>query len=211
MTLIAAEIDIDVPTMEKFDIISFLKETEEIYKSPVESVYKKRNNRIYPWTRRVISFQGEPIYSLEKYIELNTVFELAKILITDPTVIMIHQEKQSNYDFDWHTDQDSPYGYRLCYGLDTNQPFIELSKLKNEYIGVIKRKEKVFDHMIEDRIYTFTPLRQNTLVQIEGDSYVHRVPIIESSERLVFIIIGEPCTCNHKYLQIVEEKNEKLL
>lgn len=209
MTILAAELDLIVPKEPKLEFEDFLANTLEKYKiiSNVEDAYFTRNNRVYPWNRRILMFNGKLVGGMEKFVELDNIFTFAFLHFRDPTVIMLYQKEQHfDYDFTFHFDGEYPYGFRVCYGLDIEKPFLEFSKLKDEFVEGARKFAQIKEHMVEDKVYTLSPTRSNTVLQINGVNYPHRVPLNSSTNRLVFIVYGKLINTEQMpYLHIIKE------
>jgi len=210
MGLIAAEIDIQVPhisaeLMEDFFKISKFAH-EKSKASDEEKIYFERNQKKYPWDRRVLEFNGNILHNYRKHPAFNDIvpiIEQLPILLEDRVVLLIGQPVQSDYDFNWHFDNDHGYGFRICFGLTLNKTFLEFSKLKPEFsycapaIGK-NGLEKIETHMVEEKIYSITPQKSNTILCINGSQYPHRVPPDNSvNARFVLIVRGKPITLEH--------------
>ena len=139
--MIASELDFIVPSISMSDINEFLEITKKEYQDSVfykeEIVYRERNNRDYPWTRRFLEFKGAKLFEYQNY--LKSIYDLIELLPVSPgtrTVSLICQEQQKNYDFNFHFDGEKQhrYGYRICIGLNINESFLEFSKLKEEFV-----------------------------------------------------------------------------
>ena len=81
MALIYGELNVDVPNLPPTEIEHFISDTKEFHElsiySKEEKVYFQRNNRDYPWDRRVLEFNGKEFYN---YKSLNP-FKKIKNLI----------------------------------------------------------------------------------------------------------------------------------
>lgn len=213
MGLISGEIDIQLPNIEFNELEEFLCATQfehENSKAYIEEQkYFERNGRAYPWDRRVLEFNGIANYNYNEvapFNKLSSIIDSLPIKRNTRVVLLISQKLQSEYDFNFHFDLDAEYGFRLCFGLDTNKPFLEMSKLKTEYADHGRKLNKIESYMVEEKIYNIVPTRSNTVFCINGTDYPHRVPVNKSSERFVLIIRGEVISLDDiKFLKRVDE------
>jgi hypothetical protein len=137
-------------------------------------------------------YKGSIFNGIESFTEFNYIFDFARQYVDDALVIMLYQKNQEkDYDFNFHFDADMPHGYRICFGLDIEKPFLEFSKIKDDYAVHARELKQITLDMMEDRIYTLTPMRSNTVMQINGIDHPHRVPLTNSTNRLVFIVNGK--------------------
>jgi hypothetical protein len=215
MVLIAGELDILVPDVDFNEIETFLKDTHDVHEnsrtSSEEKGYATRNNRKYPWTRRVLQFNGIDQSPYKNYPEMVKLFEVASALPIDPItriMIFLYQDNQPDYDFYWHFDGDYTYGFRICVGLDTTKPFVELTKLKTEYEYINNSSSKIEPYMVdESKLYTLYPNKKNTVMLLNRTKYPHRVPIIKSdTPRCVLIVSGVLTDLNLNFLQKIEDE-----
>lgn len=214
MAIIAGELDLDVPKIDLSEIEKFLVDTHEIHlnsrTSTEEKIYQQRNDREYPWQRRVLEFKGKSIYDYSEYPELKKFFSFIDTLPVNAinrTSVMLYQTNQKSYDFNWHFDGDTQYGFRVCVGLDKSVPFVQLGKLKPNYEHVTKTFEKIENFMIEEnKQYDLYPSKENTVFLLNRLNCPHRVPIIENSkQRCVIIVFGDTFDLNLKYIQRIDD------
>lgn len=211
--MIAAELDYEVPSIPMEDVNGFLEATKESYEKSLffqeDLIYKKRNGRVYPWTRRVLEFNGNKIYPYDTRGALVPMVELINSLPVKPetrTVILISQDNQTDYDFNFHFDGENGYGYRICNGLDTTQTFLEFSKLKDEYIQHARERKKIENDMVYEKLYRLVPVKSDTVLCINATDFPHRVPVNNASGRFVIIVKGEIINAkNQNFLQVIEE------
>jgi hypothetical protein len=197
MGLIAGELDLDIPSIPFSAIDEFVQRTKEIhFSSPTlsneETVYFQRNNRVYPWDRRLLEYQGQEFYNYttqEPFNKLVDIINCLPIKKDTRVVLLLCQNTQHDYDFNFHFDRDSKYGFRICIGLTVGKPFLELAELKQEYLT--NNLNKIDNNMVEDLIHTIYPTKSNTLFCIPGYKYPHRVPITNSVQRCSIIVRGE--------------------
>lgn len=215
MVLIAGEINIEIPNIDITKLEKFLAETKEIHSnsrtSAEEKVYQQRNNREYPWTRRILEYNGKPIYDFSIYPEMQRILTIADNLPINPAtrlILMLFQTAQKEYDFNWHFDGDTQYGFRICFGLDTSIPFVQLTKLKPDYEYVSKTLERIESHMVyEDKQYDLYPTKENTVFMLNRKIYPHRVPVFENSKmRCVIIVQGDLIESNLDFLHRIDDE-----
>jgi len=203
---IIGELDIDIPAISEDNVIDFLAYSREQHiaqgHSKEEDRYSLRNNRQYPWDRRVLEYKGTKFYNYEKWFNILEILNVIPIRPENRTIILLHQTSQLDYDFNFHFDNDAPIGYRLCFGLDTTKPFLELAKVKPEYKMHSLQLNRIEDYMVDDNLRSITPIKSNTLICLNGEDYPHRVPIGNNSGRTVFVIYGKNFKeLSVKYLQ----------
>lgn len=216
--LIAGELNVEVPNISLEDLNIFLQETEGLHNtipgmSTEEFVYSHRNKKSYPWTRRVLEIKGKSFYNYRNkkpFINLLPIIDQLPIAPETRVILLLCQFKQPAYDFTWHFDKDSEYGFRVCLGVDTTQPFLEFGRMKDEYKDYAKDTEKsvmLGPNMVEeDRIHSITPSKPNTVICINGYRYAHRVPIVNAVNRVSIIVRGELTTTNFNLLQRIEDE-----
>lgn len=213
MGLIAGEIDIDVPDITFKELEEFLTVTkfrhEHSKAYTEEQIYFERNGRHYPWDRRVLEFNGIPNYNyqyIEPFNKIVSLIDSLPIIKSTRIILLISQKSQPDYDFNFHFDLDSGYGFRLCFGLDTNKTFLEMSKLKPEYLEHGRDLKKIEQSMVEEKIYELVPSKSNTAFCINGTHYPHRVPVNNSSARFVLIVRGDLISLDDiKFLKRIDE------
>jgi len=193
--LVAGELRIIVPDIDLESVAEFINYTRDEYEQSTffleDNVYFKRNNRHYPWNRRVLEFKGVKFFNYDKQPPFDTVMPIVDSLpVTEKTVILLYQESQDGYDFNFHFDAELDYGFRICFGLDTTKTFLELGQLKDEYIEHARQRKKINNDMVTDRIYKLDPLRSNTVLCLNATHYPHRVPINSNQPRAVLIVKG---------------------
>ena len=215
MALIAGELNVELPNVDIVKLEKFITDTEEIHSnsrtSAEEKVYYQRNNREYPWTRRVLEYNGKLIYDYSTYLEIQKILKVADSLPINRAsriILMLFQTSQKEYDFNWHFDSDTQYGFRVCFGLDKSIPFVHLTKLKPEYEHVSKTFERIESHMVyEDIQYDLYPTKENTVFMLNRKIYPHKVPVVENSKmRCVIIIQGELMESNLDFLQRIDDE-----
>ena len=68
--LIAGELQITVPQVSFNDIDNFIRETAELHHaskmSLEEKAYMQRNNREYPWDRRLLEYEGKTFHNYKE-------------------------------------------------------------------------------------------------------------------------------------------------
>lgn len=211
--MIAAELNYDVPVIPMFHIDEFLAATKESYEKSLffkeDEIYKQRNSRSYPWTRRVLEINGNEVYP---YLQQGAFQPMADLINSLPvkqdtrTVILISQRKQVDYDFNFHFDREKDYGFRICNGLDTNKTFLEFSKLKDQYVQHARDHKKIENNMVHEKIYSLVPKKSNTVLMVNGHMFPHRVPVDGSTNRFVLIVKGDLLEINsNSYIQAMEE------
>lgn len=197
--MIAAELNLEVPTIDFNQIELFLVETLVEHSlntnsSREEKVYELRNRRSYPWQRRILEFQGKPCHDYRNknpFKILNGLLDNLPVDPTDRTILMIYQKQQPDYDFNYHYDGDREYGFRVCFNLDTDKVFVEFAKLREEYSYVRESREKILDNMIDStHVYQLKPIKTNTVFCFNRLQYPHRVPLSSHDNRLVLIVQG---------------------
>jgi hypothetical protein len=217
--LIAGELDLKVPEISFADLSEFLDDTKDIHEriqgmSREETVYSQRNLKPYPWTRRILEVNGKPFYNYRSkppFTNLMSIIDQLPIVPDTRVILLLYQHEQSNYDFNWHFDKDRQFGFRLCLGLDTDKPFLEFARMHNEFLDYAKdhtEKSVILEkHMInENKIYSITPTRSNSVICINGYEYCHRVPIVNASTRASFVIRGELTSNEFNLKQKVEDE-----
>jgi hypothetical protein len=119
--LIAGELQLNVPQLSFNDIDSFIIETQDVHNSSnmslEEKTYWQRNNRVYPWDRRLLEFEGRTFHNYKEhkaFIQINKIIESLTIKPTTRVVLLLCQRIQSDYDFNWHFDRDNQIGFRIC-------------------------------------------------------------------------------------------------
>jgi hypothetical protein len=198
MALINGELDIEVPNISIDAIDIFVKESKELHTqlghSKEEDIYFERNKRHYPWNRRVLQYKNTYFHSSntrEEFKEVYKVMDQLPIKEENRIVLLLQQNEQQNYDFDFHFDNDTPFGFRICLGLDINKVFLEQSKIKDTYKNHALQLGKIDDNMVEDSIYEIRPAKENTVLILNGYEFPHRVPLNNSSGRAVFVVRGK--------------------
>jgi hypothetical protein len=213
MGIIAGELDVQVPDIDFSDIEEFLKRTKDYHNSTVfskeEKIYFERNKREYPWDRRVLEYNGTEFYDYQKNKPFNILSNLINTLPIDKksrVVLLLSQSAQRDYDFNFHFDADLTHGFRICIGLDTTIPFLEIGELKPEFYHYSKNLNKIEDYMMSDKIYNIIPRRPNTVICLSGSKYPHRVPVNSSKNRFVLIVRGNVLSMdNVNFLQRITE------
>jgi hypothetical protein len=211
--MIAAELDYNVPAITMEDVNLFIDATKDSYEKSrffkEDLVYQERNRRPYPWTRRVLEVRGYKIYPYDvqgALVPLMDVINSLPIIESTRTAVLISQNEQADYDFNFHFDAEPSYGFRICCGLDTTKPFLEFSQLKDEYLIHGRDRKKIENHMVHEKLYTLTPKKSNTVLCVNGDYYPHRVPINGSKNRFVIIVEGQISKLDDQpYLQVIEK------
>lgn len=213
MGLIAGELDITVPDITFEELEEFLAATkfrhEHSKAYAEEQIYLERNGKVYPWDRRVLEFNGISNYNyseVQPFNKLISVIDSLPILKHTRVILLISQKSQPDYDFNFHFDLDAGYGFRLCFGLDTTKTFLEMSKLKPEYLAHGRELKKIESYMVEEQVYAVTPVKSNTVFCINGSEYPHRVPVNNSGARFVLIVRGDLTSLDDvKFLKRIEE------
>ena len=211
--MIAAELDYNVPSIPMEDVNLFIEATKESYEKSLffkeDLIYKERNSREYPWTRRVLEFNGNKIYPYDTRGAFVPFMDLINSLPVDHktrTVILISQNEQTDYDFNFHFDGEIDYGFRICNGIDTTRPFLEFSQLKDEYVQHARDRKKIENNMVKEEIYDVIPKKTNTIFCIAGKKYPHRVPVNNSFQRVSIIVKGKITTLEDlNFLTKIEE------
>lgn len=209
MALIYGELDLSFEGMSLDFLETFILETEETHRalghSKEEDVYFQRNNRRYPWNRRILQFRNKKFYNYDSRSEfqnLSKVLDQLPIRKEERIVLLLQQTYQPDYDFSFHFDNDCPYGFRICIGLDTSKIFLEQSKIKEEYKAHALELKKIENSMVEEKIYQIKPIKSNTVFMVNGESYPHRVPVSNNLQRAVFVVRGQLESTDHlKFLQ----------
>ncbi len=213
MALIYGEIDAAVPDISLDAVSEFIRDSKEQHislgHSKEEEVYFERNNREYPWNRRILQFKNRKFYNynlLDPFKEVYKVIEQLPIRDEDRIVLLLQQNQQPAYDFNFHFDNDNPFGFRICFGLDTNKVFLEQSRIKSEFKQHALELKRIEDTMVEDRVYKITPLKSNTVFILNGHEYPHRVPVDNNLQRAVLVVRGKLESLNSlKFLQKEEQ------
>ena len=196
MGLIAGELDIDVPAIDFSLLEDFIELSKNTHvgtdMSKEERIYQQRNNRPYPWQRRLLENAGVTLHNYHThpaFAQLVQTLDSLPILKSTRVVLLLSQVAQSDYDFNFHFDRGGPYSFRICLGLDTNQAFLEMSKLKPEFLTMSWR-DRILNEYVEEEKYDIIPTKTNTVFCIESKEYPHRVPINDSGMRLVLVVSG---------------------
>jgi hypothetical protein len=213
MGLIAGEVDVNLPDITFQELEDFLTATkfrhEHSKAFAEEQTYFERNGRRYPWDRRVLEFNGIPNYNFKDITPFNRLVEIIDslpIVKSSRIILLISQKEQADYDFNFHFDLDAGYGFRLCFGLDVSKTFLEMSKLKPEYLAHGRELKKIEQTMVEDKVYEIIPSKSNTVFCINGNEYPHRVPVNNSEARFVLIVRGDLMSLDDvKFLKRIEE------
>lgn len=213
--MIAAELDVVLPKLSFTSLYKFLKDTEHAHFSvedfsKEESVYFERNHKNYPWERRILEYEGEIFYDYRNkklFKNLISIIDSFPIIKDTRVVILLFQKKQEEYDFNYHFDKDEKYGFRICYNLNTNIPFLEFAKLKKEYSYVRNTLEKIQPFMVENNTYNLIPTKKNTVLMFDGVEYPHKVPVVNgNSKRLSIIVRGKLSDIkNLNFCQIIKK------
>ena len=211
MALIYGELNVDVPNLSLTEIEQFISDTTEFHESThskEEKVYFQRNNRNYPWDRRVLEFNGKEFYnykSINPFKKIKNIIESLTIIKESRCVTMLYQKEQSEYDFNFHFDNDDSHGFRICFNLDINKIFLEIASLKHEFID-LPNGSKIENYMVKEKIYDVIPNKTNTIFCIAGKKYPHRVPVNNSSQRVSIIVRGKITTLEDlNFLRKIEE------
>jgi hypothetical protein len=213
MGLIAGELDITVPSVSFDAVDQFIKDSKILHDlsnfGKEEQIYFARNNRQYPWDRRVLETLGKPVYDYRNIDPFNSIIDIIDslpIIKETRVILLLSQREQNNYDFNFHFDRDNQYGFRICFGLDTNKTFLEMAALKSEFKQYGENLNKIEDYMVEDTVHKLIPSRPNTVFCIKGNTYPHRVPITNSVQRFVVIVRGDLTSIdNLKFLTRIDE------
>ncbi len=198
MALIYGELDIEVPEISIDKIEKFVKETEaahvQLGHSKEEDTYFQRNNRHYPWNRRILQFKDKKFYNYnnrEEFKDVVKIFEKLPIKDEERIVLLLQQTQQPLYDFNFHFDNDNPFGFRVCLGLNTSKTFLEQSKIKKEFHKHALDLGKIENYMVEDRVYKIVPKKSNTVFVLNANEFPHRVPVENNIARTVFVVRGK--------------------
>jgi hypothetical protein len=211
MGLIAGECDISLPDISFEEIKDFVESTKFQHENSIsyneEKTYYQHHGKMLPWNRRILEVKGNPYYNYKRrhpFIKLTKIIDSLPIIKSSRVILLISQEEQSDYDLNFHFDLDNGYGFRICYGLDTSKAFIEMSKLKSEYLE--NNRTGIRQDMLEDKIYQVIPSKSNTVFCLNGYNYPHRVPVNNSGSRFVLIIRGDMMPENNiKFLTRIDE------
>lgn len=213
MGLIAGELDLDIPSLSFDEVDQFIRDSKFMHDlsnfGKEEQIYFARNNRVYPWNRRILEALGKPIYDYKNIKPFNSivnVIDALPIVKETRVILLLSQREQDDYDFNYHFDKDNQYGFRLCFGLDTTKTFLEMAALKEEYRGHGESLNKIEDHMVEDIVYKLIPTKSNTAFCIAGSKYPHRVPVNNGIQRFVIIVRGDLTSIDDlKFLNRIDE------
>lgn len=197
--LIVGELDLHVPEIPFELFMEYVDATRATHdnteKAADEKHFFQRHNKRHPWTRRVIEYGGKAVDRYTEYEcfkRLSSVIEALPIERTSRRIIMILQEQQPEYDLRYHHDRDPPYGFRLCLGLNIDEPFVTFARLKPEFYHQVHRLlEKIDDDMVEGPTHTITPIKRNTVFCFNGYTHLHKVCVQNAASRLVLIIHGQ--------------------
>ncbi len=212
MALIYGELDINIPEIAYADIEKFIIDTKIVHElsthSMEETIYVRRNNKPYPWDRRVLEVNGREFHNYKKCQPFNALVSLIDSLPIDResrVVLLLCQKEQDSYDFNFHFDNDDPCGFRICFNLDINKIFLEIASLKHEFMD-LPNGSKIENHMVKEEIYDVIPKKTNTIFCIAGKKYPHRVPVNNSSQRVSIIVRGKITTLEDlNFLTKIEE------
>lgn len=217
--LIAGELNLEVPEISFSDLVTFLEETKDLHtKSPgmsrEEEVYGYRNSKPYPWDRRILEVKGKPFYDYKNkspFSSLVPIIDQLPIIPETRVILLLFQLEQPSYDFKWHFDRDSEFGFRICLGLDTTKPFLEFARMHEQYINYARdftEKSVILEkNMIDDsKIYSIIPTKTNSVICINGHQYCHRVPVISASTRASIIVRGDLMTKEFDLRQRIDDE-----
>lgn len=211
--LITGELNIEVPNISYVDIDTFIADTAEVHNSSKmsleEQTYKERNNRNYPWDRRILEFEGRIFHNYREYEPFKELINLIDSLPIKPStrvVLMLNQRSQGDYDFNWHFDKDKPFGFRICLGLDVTKPFLEFTKLKDDYKEYNTNMKRIEPYMVDENIFNIVPTKTNTVLCVNGERYPHRVPLNGGTERCAIIVRGELLTTELDFCQRIDDE-----
>ena len=210
MALIIGELESNIADIP-FDILDdFIETTVSSHAKyghlKEETVYASRNKRLYPWHRRVLEYDQSVFHNYKDhkfFANLNTVIN--NLPIERRSMVLLYQKQQPEYDFNFHFDDDRPWGFRICLGLDTSKPFLELSKIKIDYQKHALELKKIENYMVEDNLYQIIPKKSNTIFCINSHEYPHRVPVDSNKARVSIVIGGKLIHQNLNYIQRIEE------
>ena len=211
MALIIGELESNISDIP-FDILDDFIETtvsshEKYGHVKQETVYASRNNRPYPWHRRVLEHNQSVFHNYRDhkfFANLNTVID--SLPIDRRFMVLLYQKQQPEYDFNFHFDDDRPWGFRICLGLDTSKTFLELSKIKTEYQQHALELKKIENYMVEDKLYKIVPKKSNTIFCINSLEYPHRVPVDSNKGRVSIVVGGDLKQLNNfNYIQRIDE------
>jgi hypothetical protein len=213
MGLIAGECDISLPDISFEEIKDFVESTKFLHENSKsykeEKTYYQHHGKMLPWNRRILEVDGNPYHNYRirnPFVKLTPIIDSLPIVKSSRVILLISQEEQFDYDLNFHFDLDNGYGFRICYGLDTDKPFIEMSKLKSEYLENNNARSNINQNMLEDKIYKVIPTKSNTVFCLNGYNYPHRVPVTNSGSRFVLIIRGDMMPENNiKFLTRIDE------
>jgi hypothetical protein len=213
MALIYGEIDVEVPNIPFEELKKFIDDTclehIKLGHAKEEETYFQRNNRKYPWERRILEYAGTVFYNYKNTKPFDQIYKIIESLPingNDRVILMLYQEHQPEYDFNFHFDNDNPMGFRICLGLNTDKPFLEQAKIKPEFHQHALQLKKIEDHMVEEHRYTIKPIRSNTAFCLNANSYPHRVPIGSNTCRVAIVVRGTVGSIDHlNFLQREDE------
>jgi hypothetical protein len=198
MALINGELDIEVSNISIDAIDNFVKESKDLHvrlgHSKEEDVYFERNKRQYPWNRRVLQHKNTYFHnsdSREEFKEIYRIMNQLPIKEENRIVLLLQQNERQHYDFNFHFDNDNPFGFRICLGLDVNKVFLEQSKIKDAYKNHALELGKIDDYMVNDSVFEIRPTKENTVLILNGNKFPHRVPVNNGSSRAVFVVRGK--------------------
>lgn len=206
------ELNIKPPHLDLNQVKKFCQDTEQEYLASADSltnkIYFDRNTRGYPWHRRVLESAGQKLFSTEIFDEVFLLINDLPVVKHTRRVVMIYQDIQPPYDFVYHFDGDNPFGFRICYGLETDFPFLSIQKLKNPFIEHARKFNKITEDMLEGREILFTPKNSDCVLLLNGTSHPHAVPVrTTNSQRAVFIVLGtiDDIAFNPEFNQVFEK------
>jgi len=213
--IIAGELDLTVPAMDIDAVKNFILLTKEMHDNSVaaaeEKIYVERNQRPYPWDRRILERDSKTYWrynQLEVFKPILPLLDQLPLNTKHRSIIMIYQENYVDYDFNYHFDNVAGIGFRICFNLDTDKTFVQLSQLKEEFVKHGRTKNKIEDDMVEGDVTDLVPSKPNTVFFLNGTNFPHRVPVLpHTGPRLVLIVMGLPTFNfnNLKWLQKFEK------
>jgi hypothetical protein len=212
--LVAGELNLEVPNIPASEFLTFIEETEELHLQSVsmsreERIYAERNNRSYPWNRRLLEHNGNCFYNyrnVKPFSDIVPIINQLPIVPSSRTVLLLYQNVQPAYDFNWHFDNDEGYGFRICIGLDTTVSFLEFVRIKNEFKNYCKTLQRIESNMVHNTIYSITPKKSNTVLYINGNQYPHRVPISNGKQRASIIVRGQLIPKELEFCQRIDDE-----
>lgn len=150
-----------------------------------EVQFQQMFNRPYPWIRRLLERNGDVIQN--PFPELDQIVDSLPIAPETRNTLLLFCPSTPDNEFRFHFDNDDIFGFRICLGLNTNLPFMELKEIKSENIGKTGRVVEL--DMLEETSYYIKPTKSNTVLTLPGSLYPHRAIASSITSPIVVLIV----------------------